>query len=86
MCVCLCRWKQQRGELPEGVTIRLFEYDRRFALFGDDYVFYDFNYPLKGVPAELKGKCTRVIADPPFLNEDTQTKSEFLGYIPCLFY
>ena len=30
----------------------LFEYDKRFATFGEDFVFYDYKSPL-AVPKEL---------------------------------
>ncbi|KAI9150165.1 Protein-lysine N-methyltransferase EFM5 [Paramyrothecium foliicola] len=50
----------------------LFEHDERFGVFSE-YVFYDFQQPLK-LPAELKGSLDRIIIDPPFLSEDCQTK------------
>jgi hypothetical protein len=56
--------------IPDGVTVRIFEYDRRFACFGDAYVFYDFNQPLD-FPAELVGACDVIMLDPPFINPDT---------------
>lgn len=45
-------------------------------MFKDDFITYDFTKPLRGLPAELKGKFDRVLMDPPFLSEDCQTKSE----------
>ena len=55
-------------------TIRLLEYDKRFEVVGQDFVFYDFNTPFR-LPTELKGKFDRIISDPPFLSEDCQTKT-----------
>ncbi len=37
-------------------------------------MFYDFNNPLE-FPSHLRGKCHRALIDPPFLNDDCQTKS-----------
>lgn len=52
----------------------LFEFDQRFEVFGQDFVPYDFKYPLR-LPADLKGKFDRIICDPPFLSDDCQTKT-----------
>ncbi|CAH1396106.1 unnamed protein product [Nezara viridula] len=52
----------------------LFEYDKRFAMYGLDYNFYDYNSPLD-VPRELAGYFDVVVADPPFLSEDCITKT-----------
>lgn len=53
--------------------IILLEFDRRFSVF-PEFHFYDFNAPTK-LPVELKGKFDRIIADPPFLSEECQTKT-----------
>ena len=60
----------------------LFEYDERFAVFKHEFVYYDFQQPLK-LQADLKGTFDRVICDPPFLSEDCQTKGtlEFQGWL-----
>ncbi|AEO67708.1 uncharacterized protein THITE_2052159 [Thermothielavioides terrestris NRRL 8126] len=47
----------------------LLEHDNRFAIFSE-FVFYDYAQPLK-----LPSTCDRIICDPPFLNEDCQTKA-----------
>ncbi|KAL1899130.1 Protein-lysine N-methyltransferase efm5 [Sporothrix stenoceras] len=52
----------------------LLEHDKRFAVFGDEFIFYDFNEPTK-LPASLRGTADRLICDPPFLSEDCQTKA-----------
>ena len=58
----------------ERPMMKLLEYDRRFEVFGTDFVYYDFEQPLR-LPAELKGRFDRIICDPPFLSEDCQTKT-----------
>ncbi|KAF3316068.1 hypothetical protein TWF173_002846 [Orbilia oligospora] len=60
------------GLVPK-CNIHLFEYDNRFALFGPEFTFYDFNEPLK-LPLKFKGFFDRVLVDPPFLSEECQTK------------
>ncbi|KAK4549131.1 hypothetical protein LTR36_007588 [Oleoguttula mirabilis] len=52
----------------------LLEYDKRFEVFGGDFVYYDFQQPLR-LPQELKSNFDRIICDPPFLSEDCQTKT-----------
>ncbi|EME40334.1 hypothetical protein DOTSEDRAFT_159137 [Dothistroma septosporum NZE10] len=52
----------------------LLEFDQRFEVVGPDFQFYDFQQPLR-LPAELKGRFDRIIADPPFLSTDCQTKT-----------
>ncbi|KAB5533592.1 putative N6-adenine methyltransferase-domain-containing protein [Coniochaeta sp. 2T2.1] len=54
--------------------ILLLEHDNRFAVFKEEFVFYDFKHPIR-LPAHLKGTADRVIVDPPFLSEDCQTKA-----------
>lgn len=58
---------------PAGCELVLLEYDQRFDSH-DDYVFYDYNDPLK-LPDQLHpGSCDLVIIDPPFLSEECLTK------------
>jgi len=64
------------GRISPNITVKLFEFDRRFEVFGEDFIPYDFQSPLRGLPAELKNKFDNVLVDPPFLSEDCQTKSE----------
>ena len=54
--------------------MKLFEYDKRFAAFGDKFVFYDYKSPL-GVPKELGSSFDVVLADPPFLSDECLTKT-----------
>ena len=55
-------------------ALRLLEYDRRFAVLGSDFEYYDYQSPL-ALPQDLKGKFDRIICDPPFLSEDCQAKT-----------
>ncbi|KAK3941176.1 nadh-ubiquinone oxidoreductase 39 kda [Diplogelasinospora grovesii] len=63
---------KERTDHPKPKLV-LLEHDNRFAVFSE-FVFYDYMTPLK-LPGELKGSADRVILDPPFLNEDCQTKA-----------
>ncbi|KAK6349883.1 hypothetical protein TWF696_006143 [Orbilia brochopaga] len=61
------------GQVPK-CSVHLFEFDRRFELFGDEFTFYDFNESIK-LPAGCKGAFDRILVDPPFLSEDCQMKA-----------
>ncbi|KAI1004789.1 hypothetical protein K3495_g3426 [Podosphaera aphanis] len=52
----------------------LLEFDRRFEVFGDAFVFYDFRNPLK-LPEGLKAAVDHIICDPPFLSDECQTRT-----------
>lgn len=52
----------------------LFEFDKRFAIYGEDFVSYDYNAPLD-IPQNFGGKFDVVVADPPFLSEECLTKT-----------
>ena len=56
------------------VNFDLFEYDKRFAAYGDNFHFYDYKAPLD-VNRELREKYDLVFADPPFLSEECLTKT-----------
>jgi hypothetical protein len=55
--------------LPPYVRAWVFEVDTRFGVFGEDFVHYDFNAPLR-FPEALRGSMDVVIMDPPFINRD----------------
>lgn len=63
-------------DAPSGPRPRivLLEFDRRFDVFGHDFLHYDFMAPLR-LPIDLKARFDRIVCDPPFLSEDCQTKS-----------
>ncbi|OAA54797.1 n-6 adenine-specific DNA methyltransferase 2 [Niveomyces insectorum RCEF 264] len=52
----------------------LLEHDTRFAVFGAEFVPYDYQEPTK-LPSFLRGAADRIICDPPFLSDDCQTKA-----------
>lgn len=75
-CVCTPSVYQKLRALHGArVSVRVFEYDRRFAVYGDDFVFYDYNRPLD-LPGDVAaGSFDLVIADPPHLSEDCLRKT-----------
>ncbi|KAK6582587.1 hypothetical protein PZA11_004995 [Diplocarpon coronariae] len=60
-------------EESERPRLWLLEFDRRFEVF-PEFVFYDFNDPLR-LPPAMKASVDHIICDPPFLSEDCQTKA-----------
>lgn len=67
-------YKKIRELNPDGVRVFCLEYDERFRVFSEDFVFYDYNEPLR-LPAELQNSCDVVIADPPFLSDECLCKT-----------
>lgn len=56
-------------------NVKIFEFDKRFAAYGDDFVFYNFNNADdSGYLQEYKESFDLIIADPPFLSEECMTK------------
>jgi hypothetical protein len=62
--------------------VTLFEFDKRFGIYGEDFIFYDYNKPLD-IPCHFAGNFDVVVVDPPFLSEECLTKTaatvKFLG-------
>lgn len=56
------------------ITVKLFEYDSRFKVFGTDFIQYDYKFPLD-VPRDMSSEFDLVIADPPFLSDECLTKT-----------
>ena len=54
----------------ENLNVALFEFDERFSIFEDAFNFYDLNKPLDIDKIHNK-KYDIIVADPPFLNEET---------------
>ena len=54
----------------ENLNVALFEFDKRFSIFGDDFNFYDLNKPLEIDKIHHK-KYDIIVTDPPFLNDET---------------
>jgi len=61
-------------ETSKQIEIKLFEYDKRFELYGHDFQFYDYKEPL-GVNQTFEKYFDLVIADPPFLSDECQIKT-----------
>ncbi|XP_031729826.1 EEF1A lysine methyltransferase 1 [Anarrhichthys ocellatus] len=55
------------------VTAVVLEFDRRFSAYGDDFVFYDYNEPLRLENVAPKSFDV-VLADPPYLSEECLSK------------
>uniref|UniRef100_T1JCD2 Protein-lysine N-methyltransferase n=1 Tax=Strigamia maritima TaxID=126957 RepID=T1JCD2_STRMM len=73
-CVsCPTVYKKLRFTKPETSVVKLFEFDQRFSIFQDAFVFYDFNKPLE-LDETFKEQFDVVLADPPFLSEECMKK------------
>lgn len=69
--------KQLESEKEHGsrcVTVVLLEFDRRFAAYGKEFIFYDYNNPLFLPEDVLQQSFDIVIADPPYLSEECLSK------------
>lgn len=56
------------------ILVTVFEFDERFSIFGQDFVFYDYREPTN-IPQDRINYYDIVIADPPFLSEECLTKT-----------
>ena len=60
---------------PTDCEIFLLEYDTRFQIYGENFVFYDYTNPLD-LPAKMMEKSFDVVvADPPYLSEECLEKT-----------
>lgn len=66
--------KQLESTRSDSVSAVLLEFDRRFAAYGDEFVFYDYNNPLCLPEDLLPQSFDIVIADPPYLSEECLSK------------
>ena len=70
-CLCAPTLYKNLRELKKGdCEVYLLEYDKRFAVFGRDFVFYDYNEPLNLPKHISKNSFDVIFADPPFLTEE----------------
>jgi 16S rRNA G966 N2-methylase RsmD len=61
-------------EGSDGVSAVVLEYDRRFATYGQEFIFYDYNEPL-ALPEDVAPQSFDVVlADPPYLSEECLNK------------
>ncbi|XP_068428817.1 EEF1A lysine methyltransferase 1 [Clinocottus analis] len=64
------------------VSVVVLEFDRRFASYGEDFVFYDYNEPLALAAAAAPRGFDVVLVDPPYLSEECLRKvSETVKYL-----
>ncbi|KAL4663953.1 hypothetical protein H8959_003486 [Pygathrix nigripes] len=82
-CVSAPSVYQKLRELcRENLTIYIFEYDKRFAVYGEEFIFYDYNNPLDLPERIAAHSFDIVIADPPYLSEECLRKtSETIKYL-----
>lgn len=74
--------KQGVVDGSDKVSPVVFEFDRRFATYGDDFVFYDYNEPLSLPPSVAPQSFDLVLADPPYLSEECLSKvAETVKYL-----
>lgn len=68
---CPSLYKSIKAIHPKG-TVRLFEYDNRFAAFTNDFTHYDYKnaYKQNDYLNEFESNFDIIIADPPFLSEE----------------
>ncbi|GAM23501.1 hypothetical protein SAMD00019534_066760 [Acytostelium subglobosum LB1] len=59
----------QDEALSKQLDYHLFEYDKRFGVFGDRFRFYDYRDPV-GFPASYKQSFDYICFDPPFLSQE----------------
>ncbi|KAM4860153.1 EEF1A lysine methyltransferase 1 isoform 1-T2 [Thomomys bottae] len=59
----------------QDVSVYIFEYDRRFAMYGEEFIFYDYNHPLDLPDKIAAHSFDIVVADPPYLSEECLEKT-----------
>ncbi|XP_038617728.1 EEF1A lysine methyltransferase 1 [Tachyglossus aculeatus] len=75
-CVSAPSVYQKLRELSgENFSAYLLEYDRRFAIYGEEFVFYDYNSPLNLPESMTAHSFDIVVADPPYLSEECLRKT-----------
>eukprot|EP00042_Codosiga_hollandica_P038710 m.316846 g.316846 ORF g.316846 m.316846 type:complete len:220 (-) comp55466_c0_seq1:128-787(-) len=60
---------------PRNPRFTLLEYDRRFEVYGAQFVFYDYRNPVDGISHLPEHSFDLVIADPPFLAQECMEKT-----------
>lgn len=84
LLMCMCRiaciscptlYSKLSSIKPPKCEVVLLEYDRRFEVYGNNFLFYDYKDPLN-LPERLqKHSFDLVVADPPFLSEECLQKT-----------
>ncbi|XP_069859236.1 EEF1A lysine methyltransferase 1 [Dipodomys merriami] len=75
-------YQKLRALHRQDFSVYIFEYDRRFAMYGEEFIFYDYNHPLD-LPEKIAAHSFDiVVADPPYLSEECLKKtSETIQYL-----
>ncbi|XP_006727919.1 EEF1A lysine methyltransferase 1 [Leptonychotes weddellii] len=75
-------YQKLRALHREDFSVYIFEYDKRFAIYGEEFIFYDYNNPLD-LPEKIAAHSFDiVIADPPYLSKECLRKtSETIKYL-----
>ena len=58
-------YQKLRERLRDDVSLCIFEYDRRFAVYGEDFVYYDYKSPVDLPERVGTHSFAIVVADPP---------------------
>ncbi|XP_017403679.1 EEF1A lysine methyltransferase 1 [Cebus imitator] len=75
-------YQKLREMCREDFSVYIFEYDKRFAMYGEEFIFYDYNNPLDLPERIAAHSFDIVIADPPYLSEECLRKtSETIKYL-----
>lgn len=69
VCISCPTVYKKLHSLNKEIKLCLLEYDKRFSIFGDDFIFYDYKNPLN-LDDSLKQAFDVVLADPPYLSEE----------------
>jgi EEF1A lysine methyltransferase 1 len=65
------KWFKQHTH--SNIDVKVFEFDRRFLRYGDDFVYYDYESPTM-LRKKFHGCFDWVVVDPPFLSEEVLEK------------
>ncbi|KAJ3346482.1 EEF1A lysine methyltransferase 1, partial [Entophlyctis luteolus] len=61
---------------PDSLMPYVFEYDRRFSVFAEAFVFFDFNTPTTFSHSHpLQHQFDTIVVDPPFLSDECWSKT-----------
>lgn len=68
--------KLKQGEVEgwDRVSAVVLEFDRRFAVYGHDFIFYDYNEPLSLGASLAPQSFDVVLADPPYISKECLEK------------
>lgn len=67
-------YQKLRERHRDDVSVCIFEYDRRFAIYGEDFVYYDYKNPVDLPERIATHSFDIVVADPPYLSEECLRK------------